>query len=35
MPRPRSTYTAAFKLPAVKMITDQKLSVPEVARRLD
>ena len=35
MPRKRSTYTAQFKLQAVKMITDQKLSVAEVARRLD
>ena len=35
MPRTRSTYTAEFKLQAVKMITDQKLSVAEVARRLD
>ena len=35
MPRPRKTYTAEFKLQAVKMITDQKLSVAEVARRLD
>ena len=35
MPRPRSTYTAESKLAAVKMITDQKLSVAEVARRLD
>jgi transposase len=35
MPRPRSTYTAEFKLQAVKMVTDQKLSVAEVARRLD
>jgi transposase len=35
MPRPRSTYTAEFKLRAVKMITDQKLSVAEAARRLD
>jgi transposase len=35
MPRKRSTYTAEFKLQAVKMITDQKLSVAEVARRLD
>ena len=34
MPRKRSTYTAAFKLQAVKMITDQRLSVAEVARRL-
>ena len=35
MPRPRTTYTAEYKLAAVKMITDQKLSVAEVARRLD
>src|SRR3954462_12279220 len=35
MPRTRSTYTAEFKLRAVKMVTDQKLSVAEVARRLD
>ena len=35
MPRKRSTYTAEFKLQAVKMITEQKLSVAEVARRLD
>lgn len=35
MARPRSTYTAEFKLAAVKMVTDQKLSVAEVARRLD
>jgi len=35
MPRKRTTYTAEFKLAAVKMITDQKLSVAEVARRLD
>jgi transposase len=35
MPRPRSTYAAEFKLAAVRMITDQKLSVAEVARRLD
>ncbi len=34
MPRKRSTYTAEFKLAAVKMILDQKLSVAEVARRL-
>ena len=34
MPRNRSTYTAEFKLQAVKMVTDQKLSVAEVARRL-
>ena len=31
MPRPRSTYTAEFKLSAVKMITEQKLSVAEAA----
>jgi transposase len=30
----RKTYTAEYKLAAVKMITDQKLSVAEVARRL-
>ena len=35
MPRKRSTYTAEFKLQAVRMITDQKLSVAEGARRLD
>ena len=35
MARPRSTYTAEFKLASVKMITDQKLSVAEVARRLE
>ncbi len=35
MARPRSTYPAEFKLSAVKMITDQKLSVAEAARRLD
>ena len=35
MPRNRSTYTAEFKLQAVRMITDQKLAVAEVARRLD
>jgi len=35
MPRKRSTYTAEFKLRAVRMITDQKLSVAEAARRLD
>ena len=31
----RKTYTAEFKLAAVKMILEQKLSVAEVARRLD
>jgi transposase len=35
MPRPRTAYTAEFKLAAVKMITEQKLSVAEVGRRLD
>lgn len=35
MPRPRWTYTAEFKLSAVKLITEQKLSVAEAARRLD
>lgn len=35
MARPRTTYTAEFKLSAVKMLTDQKLAVAEVARRLD
>jgi transposase len=30
----RKTYTPEFKLQAVAMITDQKLSVAEVARRL-
>ena len=35
MPRPRSTYTAEFKPQAVKMSTDRKLSLADVARRLD
>jgi len=35
MPRKRSTYTAEFELQAVRMITDQKLAVAKVARRLD
>jgi transposase len=35
MPRQRSTYTAEFKLQSVRMVTDQKLSVAEAARRLD
>ncbi len=30
----RKVYAAEFKLAAVKMITEQKLSVAEVARRL-
>lgn len=36
MPRPRTTYTAEYKLSAVKMITEQTLSVAEGAppRRL-
>ena len=35
MARVRTTYAAEYKLSAVKMITDQKLSIAEVARRLD
>jgi transposase len=35
MARPRTTDTTEYKLAAVKMITEQKLSVAEVARRLD
>jgi transposase len=35
MARPRTTYTAEFKRSAVQMITAQKLSVAETARRLD
>ena len=34
MARTRKTYTAEFKLQAVKMLTEQQLSVAEVARRL-
>ena len=34
MARQRNTYTAEFKLQAVRMVTDQKLSVAEAARRL-
>jgi transposase len=34
MARTRKTYTAEFKLAAVQMITEQKLSVAEAARRL-
>ena len=34
MARAREAYTPEFKLQAVAMITDQKLSVAEVARRL-
>ena len=33
MPRKRSTYTAEFKLAAVRMMTARKLSVAQVARR--
>ncbi|QEL19368.1 IS3 family transposase [Limnoglobus roseus] len=35
MARPRTTYTAEYKLAAVKMMTAQKLSVAEVAHRLN
>ena len=35
MARARKAYTPEFKRHAVAMITDQKLSVAEVARRLD
>ncbi len=34
MAKTRKTYTAEFKLQAVRMVTDQHLSVAEVARRL-
>lgn len=34
MARTRKTYTAEFKAQAVKMVTDQKLSVAEAARQL-
>ena len=34
MAGPRKVYTAEFKLQAVTMIPEQKLSVAEVARRL-
>ncbi len=34
MAGPRKVYTPEFKLQAVKMVTEQKLSVAEVARRL-
>lgn len=34
MARPRKSYTPEFKLQAVKMVLEQKLSVAEVARRL-
>ena len=35
MARSRTTYTAEYKLAVVKRITEQNLSVAEVARRLD
>jgi len=35
MARSRKSYTPEFKLQAVKMVLEQKLSVAEVARRLD
>lgn len=34
MSKTRKTYTAEFKLQAVRMVTDQHLAVAEVARRL-
>ena len=34
MPKTRKTYTAEFKLQAVRMVTDQHRAVAEVARRL-
>jgi transposase len=34
MAKTRKTYTAAFKLQAIRMVTDQHLAVAEVARRL-
>jgi len=34
MARSRKTYAPEFKLAAAKMVTEQKLSVAEVARRL-
>jgi len=34
MARPRKTYTAEFKVRAVKRVTDQKRSVAAAARRL-
>ena len=35
MARSRTAYTTEYKVAAVKLITDQKLSVAEAARRLD
>jgi transposase len=34
MSKTRKTYTAEFKLQAVRMVADQHLAVAEVARRL-
>ena len=34
MAKTRKTYTAEFKLQAVRMVTDQHLAIAEVARRL-
>ena len=34
MAKTRKSYTAEFKLQAVRMVTDQHLAVAEVARRL-
>ncbi len=34
MAKTRKTYTAEFKLQAVRLVTDQHLAVAEVARRL-
>jgi len=34
MAKTRTTYTAEYKLQAVRMVTDQHLAVAEVARRL-
>ena len=35
MARSRTTYTAEYKLSAVKTITEQKIAVAEIGRRLD
>jgi transposase len=34
MGRPRKSYTAEFKVNAVRLVTDRKLSVAEAARQL-
>ena len=34
MARPRKSYTAEFKVNAVRLVTDRKLSVAEAARQL-